>query len=309
MLVLSRRRGEEIAIGGGIVVRVVNLRRNCVELGITAPAEVPIDRMELALRKQQWQATVRKRVDDDESKSVAEWLPNARTLRDVATDELARLGGSIAECDLDERQVRLRGLVPWQEEIESKDKLQAGVALAATGEEIRVFPYTLRRVCVNGAIRAHASQARIIRRADPADSEAAENVTAQVREAIRECTLPDVLARAVKELRQTKGVPIAPRFLLSEFLSRGGISHAQAAPRILRALDHGRDRSAFGLIQAITAVARDEKAPRLKWKLEELGGDVPALLRAIHGNNRDQRRPAVPRRSSQSLSDYCVKHR
>lgn len=47
MLVLCRKAGEEIVIGGAIRVRVVAVHANHVQLGLTAPAEVAILRDEL----------------------------------------------------------------------------------------------------------------------------------------------------------------------------------------------------------------------------------------------------------------------
>jgi carbon storage regulator len=47
MLVLTRRIGEELLIAGNIRVRVVTARGNQVRLGITAPATVPLARLEL----------------------------------------------------------------------------------------------------------------------------------------------------------------------------------------------------------------------------------------------------------------------
>jgi carbon storage regulator len=51
MLVLSRKPGEEVVIGGTIRLTVVAIRGNQVRLGVTAPADVPIWREEL------WQET------------------------------------------------------------------------------------------------------------------------------------------------------------------------------------------------------------------------------------------------------------
>lgn len=48
MLVLSRKLGEKILIGDGIVMTVVKIDRNQVRLGIEAPADVPIYREEIA---------------------------------------------------------------------------------------------------------------------------------------------------------------------------------------------------------------------------------------------------------------------
>jgi carbon storage regulator len=48
MLVLSRKLGEEVVIGGTIRLTVLAIRGNQIRLGITAPPEVAIRREELA---------------------------------------------------------------------------------------------------------------------------------------------------------------------------------------------------------------------------------------------------------------------
>ncbi len=47
MLVLSRKTGERILIGGGIAVTVVRISQNSVRIGIEAPPETPILREEI----------------------------------------------------------------------------------------------------------------------------------------------------------------------------------------------------------------------------------------------------------------------
>ena len=47
MLVFSRKRGEEILIGNGIRVTVLEMRGNQVKLGFVAPAEAKICRQEI----------------------------------------------------------------------------------------------------------------------------------------------------------------------------------------------------------------------------------------------------------------------
>jgi carbon storage regulator len=51
MLVLTRRIGEEIVIGGNIRVQVVAVEGNKVRLGITAPRDVAVDRQEVHARR------------------------------------------------------------------------------------------------------------------------------------------------------------------------------------------------------------------------------------------------------------------
>jgi carbon storage regulator len=51
MLVLSRRLGESIVIGGEIYVTVVSIKGDNVRLGVTASADVPVDRLEIHERR------------------------------------------------------------------------------------------------------------------------------------------------------------------------------------------------------------------------------------------------------------------
>jgi len=48
MLVLSRKEGEGICLGDGVVVRVMGISKGVVKLGIEAPKDVLILRSELA---------------------------------------------------------------------------------------------------------------------------------------------------------------------------------------------------------------------------------------------------------------------
>jgi carbon storage regulator len=50
MLVLSRQLGETIRIGRDIEVKVVGIRGGKVSLGIQAPRQVPVNRLEICHR-------------------------------------------------------------------------------------------------------------------------------------------------------------------------------------------------------------------------------------------------------------------
>jgi carbon storage regulator len=70
MLVLSRRLGEEIVIGGNIRVTVVAVQGKKVRLGVNAPESVCVDRQEVHDRRQSW-------VDDGESeRTLARYKPS-----------------------------------------------------------------------------------------------------------------------------------------------------------------------------------------------------------------------------------------
>lgn len=53
MLVLSRKAGQKIYIGGGIELVVLEVRGGQVRLGFEAPPEVPIHRTEISRRIEQ----------------------------------------------------------------------------------------------------------------------------------------------------------------------------------------------------------------------------------------------------------------
>ncbi len=50
MLVLSRKRGESVVIGGDVEVVVLEVRGDRVKLGFRGPADVPIHREEVQER-------------------------------------------------------------------------------------------------------------------------------------------------------------------------------------------------------------------------------------------------------------------
>jgi len=56
MLVLSRKKGEQIVIDEDTIITVVEVKGNCVRLGVDAPKEKRILRKELILPAQQLEA-------------------------------------------------------------------------------------------------------------------------------------------------------------------------------------------------------------------------------------------------------------
>jgi carbon storage regulator len=53
MLVLSRKCGQSIVIDGRVVVQVIDIGRGRVQIGIAAPAQMPIHREEVYRRIEQ----------------------------------------------------------------------------------------------------------------------------------------------------------------------------------------------------------------------------------------------------------------
>jgi len=53
MLVLSRKKNEQIMIGEDVIITIVDVRADKVRIGIQAPAHVPVHRHEVYLALQQ----------------------------------------------------------------------------------------------------------------------------------------------------------------------------------------------------------------------------------------------------------------
>ena len=165
------------------------------------------------------------------------------------------------------------------DEVRPKDVVEGGIAVRTVGQEIDVCPYLFRQVCRNGAIMPQVAETRHIRRVDAdAPFETIEAVNDQLREAVRACSATEVFAHAARQVRfaTTKEVPhdIIPLLLYSSFRGKMPV---HVIGEIIRTFLGAEDRSAFSVMNAVTSVARDQDDPEFRWRLEELGGGVPAM--------------------------------
>src|SRR3712207_2083832 len=108
-------------------------------------------------------------------------LPTTDELRELLAEEERALGGTVPDVYDDGERLFARAVLPEAVEVRPGDRVRGGVAVRAAAGEVCVHPYTYRLICSNGAITAHALQARRIERAEfyaPAD------VVAGVAEAV-----------------------------------------------------------------------------------------------------------------------------
>jgi hypothetical protein len=202
-----------------------------------------------------------------------------RDIRELFTEEIARAGGTVSDAFDDETHLFLRSILPGTREVRPKDRMQGGVALRATEKEIRVHPYLFRQVCRNGAIVVHAIQTRRIELAEFPTLNVPE-VLVDLREAVRDCCSPEAFASGVEGMRTASEREADVALQLLPMLSRlpRGYSTKLIA-QIISRFTAERDRSAFGLVNAVTSVARDTSDPEMRWNLEEFGGGIPALVK------------------------------
>lgn len=218
-----------------------------------------------------------------------EFQPATREIYETFDEEMTALGGTITDRYDDGARLFVRALLPSLSEVCPGDQLRSGVALRTSGPEVLVHPYTLRLVCTNGAVQAHALETRRVERLAldsfiaSAHSYAVAGALAAIGEAVRACAAPSAFASAVDEMRSA--AEMDADFLL-DMLSL--VSHwpqvigNDAVLQLLQRLmpTAGSDRSVFALGNVLTAAGRDAHDPETRWQLEKLGAEVFACSMA-----------------------------
>ena len=183
-------------------------------------------------------------------------------------EEIGALNGTVSDTFDDGERLFVRSILPGVEEVRSTDRVQGGVALRMSGGEARVHPYVFRQVCSNGAIMAQAIETRHV--AD-FDVRGPEQVLPELREAIQACASREAFTVAAQQMRSAQDARVDLAISFLPLLSRFPTS---LVTQIMGRFFNVRDRSAFGMANAMTATARDMSDPELRWRLEELGGGV-----------------------------------
>lgn len=189
------------------------------------------------------------------------------------SEEIVLHGGTVNDTFDDGARLFVRSVLPHRDEVRANDRLQGGVALKACGGDVWVHPFVYRLVCKNGAIMAQAVASRQVSAVFEWDEEQA---VANVREAVRACCAPEVFTTSSQQIRSIRDVEVDRALNLLPMLSRmpEGLGMRFAQQIIQRFFADG-DRTRFGLMNAITSVARDTADPEARWNLEELGGGMP----------------------------------
>jgi hypothetical protein len=207
-------------------------------------------------------------------------LPTTNEICEVFSEEISAAGGTVSDCFDDGRRLFLRSILPKSLEVRPGDRVQGGVALRTADEEILVHPYVFRQVCRNGAITCQSVESRSIPRVEfVAPPESVGGVIAELRNAIRVCVQDEVLAENADQMRAAARTRADIALTLMPLLRRMPTEFAtQILAEVFDRYQAGNDRSLFGIMNAVTATARDTRDPETRWRLEELGGGIAACV-------------------------------
>ena len=80
MLVLSRKKNEKIVIGNDVIVTVLEIRGDQIQIGISAPREITIHRMEVY-------ESIKKVTEEAARSTTTEALDELRRMRQKKDDD------------------------------------------------------------------------------------------------------------------------------------------------------------------------------------------------------------------------------
>ena len=218
------------------------------------------------------------------------YLPSVPGIATIFEEECTALGASSVDSIQDETQLFARAVCGPCELVCVGDEVRAGVALRVDGPNVFVHPYTLRQVCVNGFIAPLVVSTSRLERIATEETVAAATFTGgfttDLRHAIRTCAGQDLVAKAARDMADLSGLEEAATIsMLMHLMHARGVPHET----LLLVLKHhatSGDQSAFGLVNAVTAVARETRHAPLRWDLECIGGELVARSASMTRANR-----------------------
>lgn len=230
--------------------------------------------------------------------------PSLDDIRDAFVEELGNLGGQLHDTCVHEGRLYARGVLPHFAEILPSDHVQAGIAVRVEGPSIAVHPYTLRKVCVNGAVHARTLDTQLILRTQHEATEIGRILVANesealldsMREHVRACGSAELFGKAAERMRdsaRTRMMNVLANEqmdyiltlleLFPDFARRARAEHRVPLVRILRRMA-GLSRWEIG--NQITAMARETQQPELRWDLERMGAFLFDVAGSAPRSNR-----------------------
>ncbi|MDF1812315.1 MAG: hypothetical protein P1V20_08875 [Verrucomicrobiales bacterium] len=202
-------------------------------------------------------------------------FPDTTTILESFTDEIRELNGTVSYNYITREAMFLRANLPDCREVAKNDRIQHGIAVRTTNTSIIVHPYTFREICTNGAIHIENISSKEVELGS-SDVETA-GVDYFFREAVRSCATAEAFEANLAEMTAAMDEKIHLAIVMSAMAGHG--VNSRVIDRIIARFIGTKDRSGYGLFNAITSTARDEKNPEEKWRLESVGGGILAWLK------------------------------
>jgi hypothetical protein len=167
------------------------------------------------------------------------------------------------------------------------------VALRAVGPKIIIHPYIFRQVCRNGAIIAASLGTQVVERCQPEFREPTEAefevFATKLCAVLRRCTQEPALTETASKLRLSMHTMADMTQVTSLSFRLESVAERSASrlqSEVSARFSQEPERSVFALMNAVTALARDIEDPEIRWRLEEIGGEIGTELAASGSEER-----------------------
>lgn len=191
---------------------------------------------------------------------------------EIAAETLRARDGALRECFDDRARLFIRAVLPNIRTVRPDDEFQEGLALRATHRSIWVHPYVLRLVCTNGTVMGRPLGTEVIERID---EKAPEVVEASLREAIHSCCREGVFEESFEKIKRSDSRIVDYALSLLPFMTRVPEERrTELFQTLMRRIEGEGDGTAYGLMNGITSIAREEEDPGIRWSMEEYGGEI-----------------------------------
>jgi len=216
-----------------------------------------------------------------------QYHPTTHEICDEFRSGVSELGGTVTDVVIHEQYLFARAVLPMSADVRPGDEIRGGVAIRVVGVDVMVHPYIFRKVCTNGAIGAHALESRRVPRVEGyVSSYDVAMILENVHDAIRTSARPEAFSRSTEQMRGAAELEADISLQLMPHLTQLPRHMVESVVRtILGRFEIEQDRTVFGLVNAVTSVARDTGDAELRWTLEEIGALIPARLQ--HAPSRE----------------------
>ena len=195
----------------------------------------------------------------------------ALSVRDIGrmfAETIEHVGGRVNECFDDGDRIFARSTMPDVGEVGPSDRVKGGAALRGSMRGIQVCPYTFRLVCRNGMVFAQAAECWTVERLELRDP---REVLAELHDAVKACASARSFKSGADAMHAARSMPVyRPAAWLMMVIGRRQFGRLDVAEILSRMETMDR----FGLMNAVTSLARDTRDPEKRWRLEELGGVI-----------------------------------
>jgi hypothetical protein len=207
----------------------------------------------------------------------------------AAGEKATEFGAKVAKCELTDTRLYMKLVVPHIiEEIRAGDKLIQGIVFSNSevgAGSFRAEPFAMRLICKNGMIgmdkvaRIHlgSKMEEGLWKSQETEDLEVHTIYSQVKDLVEATFNPDKFRVWMEALRQTTEVKLdSPSDAVKNVVKEYKIPEHQTQ-NILDALVSEGDPTQYGLVNAVTNVARQTDSIDGRIELERIGGELSVM--------------------------------